>query len=290
MLQFFPVSYDPVAYAFPLFVLCIGTEWWLMKKKRAPYDVRESAASIGMGIGSLVVNVPMKILGLTAFYWLYQYRLFTLGWTWWAWILVVLADDFTFYWFHRFSHEVRFMWAAHVNHHSSEGYNFATALRQSWTDLIYKYGFWMWMPLVGFEPIMVLMMIEFSLLFQYMTHTELVHKLPRWFEWIFNTPSHHRVHHASNDRYIDRNYAGILMVWDRLFGTFTPEDANDKPRYGITKNIHTYNLFKIAFHEYQNIYHDVRQARSWADKIGYAFYPPGWQPAEPQAEPKRSSP
>jgi sterol desaturase/sphingolipid hydroxylase (fatty acid hydroxylase superfamily) len=174
------------------------------------------------------------------------------------------------------SHEVRILWSAHVNHHSSQKYTLATALRQSWGELFYKYIWWAWMPLVGFPPLMIFMVISISLIYQFWIHTELIHRFPKWFEFFFNTPSHHRVHHASNIRYLDRNHAGILIIWDRMFGTFSEELDTEKPIYGITKNIETFNPLKIATHELIDIVHDVRAAPTFSDKLKYIFYPPGW--------------
>jgi sterol desaturase/sphingolipid hydroxylase (fatty acid hydroxylase superfamily) len=134
----------------------------------------------------------------------------------------------------------------------------------------------MWLPLLGFDPLMMMMMMSFSLIYQYWVHTELIHRFPKWFELVFNTPSHHRVHHASNIRYLDQNHAGILIIWDRLFGTFSEERDEEKPVYGITKNIHTYNLFKIASHEFVDIWRDVKNAPTFSDKLKYIFYSPGW--------------
>jgi sterol desaturase/sphingolipid hydroxylase (fatty acid hydroxylase superfamily) len=240
------------------------------------YHAKEALASIGMGLGSLVVNVLMKALAFGVMTMLYEFRLFEIGWHWWSWVLMLFADDFSFYWHHRLSHEIRVLWAAHVNHHSSQDYNLAIALRQSWVEQLYKYVFWLWLPLVGFDPLMVMIMMSFSLIYQYWVHTEVIRKFPAVIEFIFNTPSHHRVHHASNIRYLDQNHGGILIIWDRLFGTFTAESDEERPVYGITSNIHTHNLFKIAFHEYQNVWKDVKNAPKWSDKLKYLFYSPGW--------------
>lgn len=144
----------------------------------------------------------------------------------------------------------------------------------------------MWLPLIGFDPLMMMMMMSFSLIYQYWVHTELIKKMPRWFEFFFNTPSHHRVHHASNVRYLDQNHAGILIIWDRLLGTFAEEDPKEKPVYGITKNIHTYNLFKIASHEYVDIWHDVQRAPGLLNKLKYLFMPPGWSHEGPDLRAK----
>ena len=273
-----PPETDPVLYAIPFFLLAIATELYInyREQKNLYSDSKEAFASIGMGLGSLVINIVMKGLAYGVYTILYQYRLFEIGWQWWAWVLISFADDFTFYWHHRLSHEVRVLWAAHVNHHSSQSYNLATALRQSWAEQLYKYFWWWWMPLVGFHPLMMLMMMSISLIYQYWPHTEVIRKLPRWFEFLFNTPSHHRVHHASNVRYLDCNHGGILIIWDRLFGTFSEEKDFEKPIYGITKNIHTYNLFKIATHEFADLWADVKKAPTIGDKLRYIFLPPGW--------------
>lgn len=268
---------DPVTYAIPFFIIAISIELYINWKEHLNlYNAKEAAASIGMGLGSLVINIVMKALAFGIYTVIYEYRLFEIGWHWWSWVLILFADDVTFYVHHRLSHEIRILWAAHVNHHSSETMNLATALRQSWAEQLYKYIWWLWMPLVGFDPLMILMMMSFSLIYQYWVHTELIKRMPAWFECIFNTPSHHRVHHASNIRYLDQNHAGILIIWDRMFGTFAAERDEEKPIYGITKNIHTYNLFKIASHEFIDIWKDVKRAPTFADKLKYIFYPPGW--------------
>ena len=288
-----PPEMDPVIYAIPFFLLAISIELYVnWKEQRHLYDdPKEAFASIGMGLGSLVVNVLMKGLAYGVYTILFQFALIkslapssyaefmTLHWHithWWVWVLLLLADDFSFYWHHRLSHEIRVLWAAHVNHHSSQTYNLATALRQSWVEQLYKYFFWLWMPLVWFHPLMMLMMMSISLIYQYWTHTEVIRKFPRWYEFLFNTPSHHRVHHATNVRYLDRNHAGILIIWDRMLGTFAEERETEKPIYGITKNIHTYNLVKIAFHEYGDLMHDVGSAPTFILKLKYLFMPPGW--------------
>ena len=298
-----PPEMDPVIYAIPFFLIAIAVELYVnWKEKRELYkDSKEAFASIGMGLGSLVIDILMKGLAYGAYTILFQFALIkslapssyaefmTLHWHlthWWVWVLILFADDFTFYWHHRLSHEVRVLWASHVNHHSSQTYNLATALRQSWGEQLYKYFFWLWMPLLGFHPLMMLMMMSISLIYQYWIHTELIRKFPRWYEFIFNTPSHHRVHHATNVRYLDRNHAGILIIWDRLLGTFAEERETEKPVYGITKNIHTYNLVKIALHEYGDLLQDVRSAPTFSQKIKYLFMPPGWSPNGPDLRAK----
>ncbi len=177
-----------------------------------------------------------------------------------TWVALFLLDDLAYYWFHRVSHESRFLWASHVVHHSSEHYNVSTALRQTWVPMTY-FPFWLALPLLGFAPWMVLLAQSWSLIYQFWIHTERVRRLPRWAEAVLNTPSHHRVHHGSNEQYLDKNYAGILIVWDRLFGTFEPE--GERVRYGLTTNIATFDPLRVAFGEYVALARDVRAANGW---------------------------
>ncbi len=154
--------------------------------------------------------------------------------------------------------------------------NLGTALRQGVGERLHKFFFWIWIPLLGFDALMLFIVISVNLFYQFWVHTEVVKKLPNWFEAVFNTPSHHRVHHASNIRYLDCNHAGVFIIWDKLFGTFSPEESFEKPVYGLTKNIDTYNPLKVATHEYAAIWRDVKRAKKWSDKFKYIFYAPGW--------------
>ncbi|MCB9257179.1 MAG: sterol desaturase family protein [Chitinophagales bacterium] len=266
-----------LAYSIPIFALLIIVEFALSAyQKKDLYYLKDTASSLAMGFGSLFFGATMKFLALLFYTFLYQYRIFEIGWQWWAWILIFFADDFTFYWHHRLSHEVRILWAAHVNHHSSVKMNLGTALRQSWAEQIYKYLWWSWLPLVGFNPLMIFTMQTISLVYQFFQHTEYLRKLPKPIEWFFNTPSHHRVHHGSNIRYLDQNHAGILIIWDRLFGSFQEELDEEKVVYGITSNINSYNPFVIASHEFVALAKDVKNAPGLKNKIKYLFMPPGW--------------
>ncbi|MCS6980300.1 MAG: sterol desaturase family protein [Flavobacteriales bacterium] len=264
-----------ILWAVPVFILSVFLEAaWIIWARKERYPGRDALASIGMGLGSAVINTGMKSGVMVVFFWLYQHRVWTVPTdTWWGWILLFLADDFSFYLHHRACHEIRLFWAGHVNHHSSQHYNLAVALRQSWGELLHKYIWWAWMPFWGFHPGAMMVMLSISLIYQFFLHTESVKHLG-WLELILNTPSHHRVHHGSNIRYLDRNHGGILIIWDKLFGTFTPE--TEKVQYGITKNIHTYNLWNIATHEYKALFQDVLRAPGWRNKLRYIFYPPGW--------------
>lgn len=282
---------DPVSYAIPGFILLILTEWYFRRKRKfEAMNYKESASSIGMGLVSVFVDIAVKAVAIGFFIWLFQFRLLDqlgpatmegfldLSWHkahWWVWILCFMGDDFTFYWHHRLSHEIRLLWTAHINHHSSEQYNFSTALRQSPKEYLYKKVWWIWMPLLGFHPLMILTCMQISLIYQFFLHTELINRLGI-FESFMNTPSHHRVHHGSDIMYLDKNYGGIFIVWDKLFGTFQVEMAT--PKYGITTNINSYNLFHITFHELSLLRTDIKQAKTFKHKIGFLIHSPGWNP------------
>ena len=271
---------DIVSYAVPAFLVLVIIEIIAARLTgRGRYEARDSAASLIMGFGSQIAPLLGGLFVIGAvFVAAYELTPFKIPNTWWAVLLCLVADDLRYYWFHRISHERRWFWASHVIHHSSQHYNLTTALRQTWTgnilaSLLFK------TPLVfmGFHPAMVAFVGAISLLYQFWIHTELIDRMGP-FEWIFNTPSHHRVHHATNPRYLDANYAGILIIWDRMFGTFTPEDRAEKPRYGIIKNLGTFNPLVISFHEWIGIAKDVSQAKSLKEVAGYTFGPPGWSP------------
>ncbi|WP_375558677.1 sterol desaturase family protein [Bernardetia sp. OM2101] len=267
---------DPVTYFAPFFLLLILLELGIdLAQKKEWYTKKDAFASIAMGIGSIFLSLLAKIFYIGIYMWIYDnFRLFTLPNVWWVWILLVFADDFSFYWHHRLSHQVRILWAAHSNHHSAQSYNLAVALRQSWTEMFYKYIFWLWMPLLGFHPIMMFVMMSISLIYQFFLHTEAVGRLG-FLEYFMNTPSHHRVHHATNVKYLDKNHAGIFIIWDRLFGTFIKEDQ-EKPIYGLVQNLETYNPIRIASYEYEKIWEDIRKPISWKHRINYLIQPPGW--------------
>lgn len=268
-----------VLAALPAFVVLILVESvYVFVAGGELYRTKDTAANITLGLGSMVIGILSAGAMLLFLSWLYTFRIFTIPSSmWWAWALCFVADDFSYYWFHRFSHEVRWFWASHSVHHSSEKYNFSVALRQTWTGtLTGSFLFWAWMPLLGFHPKMILFMQSVSLIYQFWIHTEAVKKMPRWFEAIFNTPSHHRVHHGSDFEYLDKNYAGTLIIWDRLFGTYAPETIS--PRFGLTTNVETFNPVKIAFHEWMSIGRDVKRARRLSDVLNFLFRPPGWSP------------
>jgi sterol desaturase/sphingolipid hydroxylase (fatty acid hydroxylase superfamily) len=268
---------DLVHLAVPAFLLLVLLEVIADAVMRGDlYEIRDTAASLTMGVGNLLTSLVSKGIQFSLFSMLYRFAIFHIGYEWWAWMLVFCADDFTYYWYHRISHECRFFWASHVVHHSSQRYNLSTALRQTWTGSFMSFPFWLWMPIIGFPPAMILSMGAISLLYQFWIHTQLVRSMGPM-DALFNTPSHHRVHHASNPKYIDRNHAGILIIWDRLFGTYEAEDPHDAPRFGLTKNIHSYNPIRISFHEWVDMWRDVRSAPEWRHKFRYIWGNPGWR-------------
>jgi sterol desaturase/sphingolipid hydroxylase (fatty acid hydroxylase superfamily) len=270
-------AFNPVEYAVPGFVALVLIEM-LWARARAPeaYEPRDTLISLAMGLGSNVSGLLTAGAVGALYLWLWQFRLVEIGWAWWAWGLCFVLDDLAYYWFHRFAHRVRFMWASHVNHHSSQHYNLSTALRQTWTGTI-ALGFIFRMPLllIGFHPAMIFFCVGLNLIYQFWFHTEAIGKCPRWFEAVMNTPSHHRVHHATNPVYLDRNYAGVFIVWDKLFGTFQPEVGSERIHYGIVKQLGSFNLLWVAFHEWIGIARDVWSA-PWGSKLSYVWRPPGW--------------
>ncbi|MFY7670920.1 sterol desaturase family protein [Tenacibaculum sp. MEBiC06402] len=266
-----------IHYAIPVFVITVIIEAILtVKVKLEDYEFKDAITSITMGLGNVAIGLFTKGITLALFLWLYQFRAFTIPFTWWAWLILLFAEDFVYYWNHRIAHESRLFWASHVVHHSSQKYNLSTALRQTWTGSFYTFIFWLPLIILGFHPVMVLVQMSISLLYQYWIHTELITKLPKWFEAIFNTPSHHRVHHATNPQYLDRNHAGIFIIWDKIFGTFEPEV--EKPVYGLVKNIETHNPVKVAFIEWYNMIKDVVSNKtSIYNRFQYLIKPPGWR-------------
>lgn len=272
---------SPVVLALPFFIGLVCAEIiWARFHSNVTYEMRDTMASLSMGLGNFVAGFATVLVVFATFSWAHQYRLFDVGFEWWAFALIFFAEDFVYYWFHRLSHEHRIWWAAHINHHTSQHFNLSTALRQTWTGFPCL-SWTLWVPLawVGFPPELILFQMGVSLVYQFWFHTEAIDQLWRPLEIVFNTASHHRVHHAINPRYLDRNYGGILIVWDRLFGTFVPEDKAAEPcRYGVVKQIATFNPLRIAFHEWAAIFRDLAKPAPIRVRLAYLFGPPGWSP------------
>jgi len=270
---------DLTIYAIPAFIVCMIVESVITARRRLRgYTALDTWGSLAMGVGNVFIDLVMKGLHLAFLGTVHALAPVKLDPTQpVVWLGALVGTDFMYYWFHRLHHEVRFLWAAHVNHHSSRHYNLSTALRQSWTTPFTSFLFYWPLVLVGFAPELVMSMIALNTVYQFWIHTEAIDRVGP-LEWVLNTPSHHRVHHGSNVEYMDRNHAGIFIVWDRLFGTFEPERA--PVDYGITKNIETYNPVRIAFHEWVAMIGDAWRAGSVADALGYVVRPPGWSPGD----------
>jgi sterol desaturase/sphingolipid hydroxylase (fatty acid hydroxylase superfamily) len=272
-------------YAVPFFVLLLVVEAISFRHIEddhlVGFERNDTRTSLTMGTGNVVINVVWKLAVVAVYAGLYELTPLRLDpRDPLTWIALFFADDLAYYWFHRVSHENRVFWASHVVHHSSRHYNLSTALRQTWVPMTYL-PFWLPLLLAGFPPWMVLLAQSWSLIYQFGLHTERIGKLPWPLEAVLNTPSHHRVHHGANEQYLDRNYAGILIIWDRLFGSFEPE--RERVRYGLTKNIETFHPVRVAFHEYIALWHDVRTAPTWRERAGHLWHGPGWEPEEEAA-------
>ncbi len=282
---------DPVTLAIPAFVVFLGLEWFAARKLEeteirdgraypptAGYEFRDARASISMGLVSIATTAFWKFLALIGYsaIWVYLAPWHLPANAWYTWVLLLVGIDLLYYTYHRMAHRIRLIWATHQAHHSSEYFNFATALRQKWNNSG-EILMWIPLPLIGIPPWMIFVGFSVSLVYQFFVHTERVDRLPRPIEYVFNTPSHHRVHHGCDPEYLDRNYGGILIVWDRMFGTFRAEQQ--RPTYGLTKPVGTYDIWKLQTHEYAAIGRDVRAAQSWRDRLGYVFGPPGWAPS-----------
>ncbi len=270
---------DLTLYAVPVFVVLMVGEWVVLRRRNRLISGRDYAASLRVGLVSLVtINLAAGFVGWRLSLWMWDHRAVDLGTGWAGWSVALVAWDLLYYAEHRLSHEVRLFWASHVNHHSSLEYNLSTALRQPWTAF---HLLIMGAPLalIGVRPDLIVMSAAINLLYQFWIHTEVVDRLGP-LELVLNTPSHHRVHHGSNPKYLDRNYGGILIVWDRLFGTFQAED--EPVVYGLTKNIDSYHVLTIAFHEWAAMTRDVRRARTWGDRWRHALMGPGWTPITPE--------
>ncbi len=221
--------------------------------KKKLYDVKDSLVNIFLGVSGVLMRVLTKGVWLALWIYLYQFAPFKVKESFWSWVLLFLLNEFVYYWFHRFSHENKYLWAVHVNHHSSEKLNFTTAARLPFFNLILHNFFWIPLLFLGFSPMMIFTVENINFLFAFVQHTQVIKKLP-YLDFVFNTPSHHRVHHSSNEEYLNKNYGSTLIIFDRMFGTFKNEKDDIVIKYGIPKNIKTYNPLKVIFHEWLNIF------------------------------------
>jgi sterol desaturase/sphingolipid hydroxylase (fatty acid hydroxylase superfamily) len=278
-----------IVLATPVFLALIALEWWVGQRRgRQTYRVHDALASIGLGITSQLAGVLSRVLGLGVYALVFQHAA-----PWrldagspWVWVAALLLYDLAYYWHHRLGHRVALLWAAHAVHHQSEDYNLSTALRQTGTGWLGGWVFYLPLALLGFPPVVVGTVALIDLLYQYWVHTQQIGKLG-WFDRWFCSPSNHRVHHAVNDPYVDRNYGGILIVWDRLFGTFTEERDDEPCVYGTRSPLRSWNPLRANLQVYAELARDSWRTRSWADKLRVWWKPPGWRPPDlAAADPK----
>jgi sterol desaturase/sphingolipid hydroxylase (fatty acid hydroxylase superfamily) len=265
---------------FPLFIAAIAAEAayfrWVLRKE---YGWRATLSNVVVALGRLVTEGALAAIVLAVYFAAYSVRPFDIPMdNWISWVALFFAVDFAYYWLHRMSHEIRWMWAQHAVHHSARQLTLSVAYRLGWTSLVA--GPWLFLvPVcwIGFDPLSVGLMFAANLIYQFWLHTETVPRLGV-LETVFNTPSHHRVHHGVNPGYLDRNYGGVLIVWDRLFGTFAAERKDTVIEYGLVKQVDTLNPLKIVISEWILLFRDLRSARGLREAAGYAFGKPGWGP------------
>ena len=278
---------NPLVYALPVFIALIGFELYLsIKHERHLYVWKDLGASLSVGIGASILAIFTKAAAIGMFFFFFEvfkplrvnlfgYEHF--GWAWYVWLICQFADDFSYYWYHRLSHEIRVLWAAHLVHHSSENFNLGSGVRNGWFTLFYKPFFWIWMAIIGFHPFMIATCLGIQAIYQFHLHTMSVPNLG-FLEKFMNTPTQHQVHHSKNYEYLDKNHGGFLNIFDRLFGTFLDLDHNNKANFGILKPPNSYNPLVIVTHEYSSIWQDVKKAKTWRERFMYIFGPPGWSP------------
>jgi sterol desaturase/sphingolipid hydroxylase (fatty acid hydroxylase superfamily) len=273
------MDFSPVVLAIPIYFLLIGVELIIQRIKRAKmYRLHDAFTNISCGMTQQLTGLFFKIATLGLYQFVYEYFcLFTITPTWYTLLLLFVAADFLYYWAHRFSHEINLFWGGHVVHHQSEDYNLSVALRQGSFQVIWTFGFYLPLAFAGFDTLSFAAMSGLVTVYQFWIHTEAIGKMG-WFEWIFNTPSHHRVHHGRDPKYIDKNHAGVFIFWDRMFGTFQVEE--EKPTYGITTPFNSWNPFWANIHHYRNLANDFIKVRGVKNKLGVLFNKPGWLPEE----------
>lgn len=272
-----------IAFIYPFLIALIVLEYL---KAKDLYNIKETGSSFAIAIGATIIASFTKVVALGIFIAIFEFtkplrlELFgyaSFGWAWYVWILCMVADDFNFYWHHRLSHNIRLLWAAHIPHHNAETFNLTVSIRNGWFITLYKPIFWLWMPLIGFEPTMIATCLVINAAYQFFLHSQLVPSLG-WYEKIFNTPYVHVVHHSSNVEYLDRNHGGIMVIWDKLFGTWQEPIKGVKADFGVTegKGPRNYSPIEANLHEFRSIWNDVKSVGSWKYKFMYIFGPPGW--------------
>lgn len=273
------MNINPIVLSIPIFFVLIGIELLVERfTHKKLYRLPDAIANLSCGITSQLSGLFLRIFGVGVYMLVFEnLALFTLDSSaWWYWVALILLVDLAYYWAHRMSHEVSLFWGGHVVHHQSEEYNLSVALRQSSLQVLWTFPFNLPIALLGFDTMDFVYVSAFNTLYQFWIHTETIGKFPRWIEFIFNTPSHHRVHHGRNPKYIDKNHAGSLIIWDRMFGTFQEEE--ERPTYGITKPLNSWNAVWANMSHYADMAADLKRIPYWRDRIKYLFMKPGWLP------------
>jgi alkylglycerol monooxygenase len=271
------MNLNPIVLSIPIFFILIGVELVVERfSHKNLYSFPDSIANLSCGITSQLSGLFMRVLAVGVYEIVSaNFALFTLERNWLYWLALFLLTDLAYYWAHRMSHEINLFWGGHVVHHQSEEYNLSVALRQSSFQVIWTFAFSLPIAVLGFQTTDFILISALNTLYQFWIHTEAINKMG-WFEYVFNTPSHHRVHHGRNPKYIDKNHAGSLIIWDKMFGTFQPEE--ERPTYGITKPINSWNAVWANFDHYASMARDMKRMTSLKDKLQYMFMKPGWLP------------
>ncbi|RCW92488.1 sterol desaturase family protein [Winogradskyella arenosi] len=283
---------NPLVYGVPCFLGLIALELSYSKvldDNKSLYHWKDLISSVSLGVGSAILGALIKTVSIVVIF-NFAYDLFnpmvngvrtnimgyeSFGYVWYIWVICMLLDDFTYYWFHRQNHMVRFFWAAHIVHHSSDNFNLGTAVRNGWFTIFYKPLFYVWIVMIGFPPEMLVVCLGIEALWQFQLHTQYIKKMG-FIEKILNTHTMHQVHHARNLEYMDKNHGGFLNVFDRIFGTWKELDESIDIEYGVSTPPNSYNIFVILTHEYKNIWEDMKKSRNLYHKWMYVFGPPGW--------------
>jgi sterol desaturase/sphingolipid hydroxylase (fatty acid hydroxylase superfamily) len=271
------LNLNPIVLSIPIFFLLIGIELAVERfSHRKLYRLPDAISNLSCGITSQLSGLFLKILAIGVYEIIFSnFAFFELEKGWFYWVALFLLVDFAYYWAHRMSHEVNLFWGGHVVHHQSEDYNLSVALRQSSFQIVWTFAFNLPLALIGFETLDFALISALNTLYQFWIHTETIKKLG-FLEYFLNTPSHHRVHHGRDPKYIDKNHAGSLIIWDKMFGTFQAEE--EKPTYGITKPINSWNAVWANFSHYAEMGKDLKRIEKWSDKVKYLFKKPGWLP------------
>lgn len=271
------MNLNPIVLSIPIFFILIGIELVVERlSHRKLYRLPDTIANLSCGITSQLSGLFMRVFAIGVYEVLYSnFAFFSWDKTWVYWLVLFLLTDLAYYWAHRMSHEINLFWGGHVVHHQSEEYNLSVALRQSSFQVIWTFGFSLPIAFLGFDTLDFALISALNTLYQFWIHTETINKMG-WFEYVFNTPSHHRVHHGRNPKYIDKNHAGSLIIWDKMFGTFQAEE--ERPTYGITKPLNSLNAVWANFSHYAEMGKELKTIPLWSDKIKYLFKKPGWLP------------